>query len=144
MTILNTIRGQIQTSLHGRRLGLDKDEQIIVKGVRHGVTYATSDSTGTSLPNSGHVSVITTTDDTWTLTDPVPGCTVRLFTGSTSTGVHTINCAAATIVSSVSSTFGQVVLTGGAAGVELTGISTAVWQLTSRNGTTANSHVSSA
>jgi hypothetical protein len=145
MTTLAGLRDEIQTSKHGRRLGLDNNDFLVgPRGLREGLTSATSDTTGTALPNYGLVSVVTTTDDTWSLTDPVAGCTVRLFTGSTSTGTHTISCAAATIVSSVSSTFGGVVLTGGGAGIELSGISTAVWAVTSRIGTTATSYVSSA
>ena len=138
-------RARSRTSIHGRRLGLDDSEFLVgVKDVRRVVTEATSDTTATNLPNHGLVSVVTTTDDTWTLNDPIPGGRVSLVTGSTSTGIHTISCAAATIVSSVSSTFGGVVLTGGAAGMELEGLSTAVWQMASRTGTTANSHLSSA
>jgi len=142
---LEQTRSLIRTTIHGRRLGLDQDEFLVgVKDVRHVVTDATSDTTGTNVPNHGMVSVITTTDDTWTLNDPEVGCVVRLATGSTSTGAHTISCAAATILSSVSSTFGGVVLTGGGAGIELTGLTTAIWTVTSRIGTTATSYVSSA
>ena len=96
------------------------------------------------MPNHGLVSVVTTTDDTWTLTDPEIGCEVKLGTGSTSTGVHTITCVAATIVCSNSSTFGEVLLTGGTAGITLTGLTTAVWQISSRTGTSATVHLSSA
>ena len=142
---LATARKKILTSVHGLRLGLDNTERLVgVKGTRKVVTNGTSDTTGTVLPNHGLVSVVTTTNDTWTLTDPDVGCEVRLATGSTSTGLHTISCVAATIVSSVSSTFGGVVLTGGAAGMTLVGLTTAVWVMTSRTGTTANSHLSSA
>lgn len=142
---LDTARKRIKTSVHGRRLGIDKDEFLVgVKDSVLVVTDATSDTTGTNLPNHGLVSVVTTTNDTWTLTDPVPGVPVELVTGSTSTGIHTISCAAATIVSSVSSTFGGVVLTGGAAGMILTGLTTAVWVLSSRTGTSANTYLSSA
>ena len=142
---LDTARKQIKTSVHGRRLGIDHTEFLAgVKDIRRVVTQATSDTTGTALPNHGLVSVVTTTNDTWTLTDPVEGVQVELTTGSTSTGVHTISCAAATIVSSVSSTFGGVTLTGGGAGMILSGLTTAVWTVTSRIGTTATSYVSSA
>lgn len=142
---LDTARKEMLTSVHGRRLGIDNAEFLVgVKDVRHVVTDATSDTTGTNLPNHGFVSVVTTTDDTWTLSDPAVGVPVHLATGSTSTGVHTIVCAAATVLSSVSSTGPGVVLTGGGAGVELTGLTTALWQVTSRIGTTATSYVSSA
>jgi hypothetical protein len=144
MATLENLRAEIQTSLHGRALGLDKDSFLISRGIRLGITSATSDTTGTALPNYGLVSVTTTTNDSWTLTDPVEGCEVHLFTGSTSTGTHTIVCAAATVLSSVSSTGPGVVLTGGAAAIVLVGISTAIWKVSSRTGTTATSYVSSA
>jgi len=142
---LDAARKLARTSIHGRRLGLDHDEFLVgVKGVRRVVTQATSSTTGTALPNHGLVSVVTTTNDTWSLTDPEVGCEVKIVTGTTSTGIHTISCAAATIHSSVSSTFGEVVLTGGAMHIELTGLTTALWQVTSRSGTSATAHISSA
>ena len=142
---LEEARNLKQISIHGRRLAIDHDNRLVgVVGTRKVVTAATSDTTGTALPNHGFVSVVTTTDDTWTLTDPEVGCEVILKTGSTSTGVHTVTCVAATILSSVSSTGPGVVLTGGGAGIELFGLSTSLWGVGSRIGTTATSYVSSA
>jgi hypothetical protein len=142
---INNTREKIKTSIHGRRLGLDHTERLAgVKGTRKALTEATSATTGTALPNHGFVSVVTTTNDTWTLTDPEIGCEVMILTGTTSTGVHTITCAAATILSSVSSTGPGVTLTGAGAGFHLVGLTTALWGVTSRIGTTATSYVSSA
>ena len=142
---LDAARSRSKTSVHGRRLGIDRDEFLVgVKGIINVVTEATSATTGTNLPNHGLVSVVTAAARTWVLNDPVIGVQVELATGSTSTAAHTISCDNATIVSSQSSTFGAVVLTGGAAGVILKGLSTAVWLLTSRSGTTLNTHLSSA
>ena len=139
------IIGKMRTSVHGRRLGIDHTGRAMgVTGTRKVVTAATSDTTGTALPNHGYCSVITTTDDTWTLTDPEAGCEVVLKTGSTSTGVHTVTCVAATVLSSVSSTGPGVTLTGGGAGITLFGLSTSLWGVSSRLGTTATSYVSSA
>lgn len=138
-------RDDILTSVHGRRLGMSNDEFLVgQKDVKKVVTNATSDTTGTALPNHGIVSVVTTTNDTWTLTDPIVGVPVQLLTGSTSTGVHTVTCVAATILSSVSSTGPGVTLTGAGAGFHLVGLTTALWGVTSRIGTTATSYVSSA
>jgi hypothetical protein len=140
---LDQARSKIKTSIHGRRLGLDNDEMLVgVKAIRHVVTNGTSDTTGTALPNHGLVSVVTTTDDSWILTDPIPGVPVRLVSGSTSTGVHTVTCAAAVIHSTNGIEGASVLLKGAGAHAELTGLTTAAWSLTSR-GSTAQVEVSS-
>ena len=141
---LETIRNSIRTSIHGRRLGLDGNEQVAgVKGMTRPVTDATSATTATALPNYGIVSVVTTTDDSWTLTDPYVGAEVSLMTGSSSTGIHTITCAAATIRSTNGIAGANVVLTGMGACVNLVGISTAIWAVTSMAGSTPSNYVSS-
>ena len=119
------------TSIHGRRLALDKDDNVMAEGVRLNVVAATSDTTGTALPNHGLVTVETTTNDGWSLTDPVPGCEVTLMTGSTSTGTHTVTPAAATILSSQGEAGSAIALNGGGAHISLIGLSTALWRVTS-------------
>jgi hypothetical protein len=92
MATLDGLRRKIKTSIHGRRLGLDDTGHLAgAKGMRLPITSVTSDTTGTEIPNYGLASVVTTTDDSWVLEDPVEGCQVTLATGSTSTGVHTID-----------------------------------------------------
>jgi hypothetical protein len=141
---LQQLRNLILTSIHGRRLGLDPNENLIgPKVLKRPVTAATSDTTGTALPNYGYSSVVTTTDDTWTLTDPYVGAEVTLMTGSSSTGVHTITMAAATIYSTNGIAGANVVLTGAGAAMSLLGLSTAIWQVTSRAGSTPSNYVSS-
>jgi hypothetical protein len=92
--------------------------------------------------------VVTTTNDSWALTNPIPGCEVTIMTGSSSTGEHTVVGStaagtAATFMSSVSSTGPGIVLQGGNASITLVGASTGAWQATSRIGTT-RAHVSTA
>ena len=134
---LDEARAKILTSVHGRRLGIDHTEHLAgVKGIRRAVTEATSDTTGTNLPNHGLVSVVTTTADGWILADPEVGCVVRLVTGTTSTGVHTVTCDNATILSSAQSTMGVIsMIGGGAQGCVLDGLSTALWGIASRAST---------
>jgi hypothetical protein len=142
---LETIRSAIMTSIRGRRLGLDKDECIAgPKHVKRPITGATSDTTGTALPNNGYVSVVSTTDDSWTLTAPYHGAEVTLMTGSSSTGIHTVTCAAGSVIYSTNGIAGaNVVLTGHGAAMSLLGISTAIWQVTSMSGSTPSNYVSS-
>jgi len=118
------------TSVHGRRLALDHDDNVLAEGVRLNVVAATSDTTGTALPNHGVVSLVTTTNDGWSLTDPNPGSEVTLMTGSTSTGTHTVTPAAATILSSVGAAGSALAMAGGGASVSLVGLSTSLWAMT--------------
>ena len=146
---LATIRNGIITSLHGRRLGFDVNDVLVgSKAIKRPITDATSDTTGTDLPNTGIVSVVTTTNDTWALTAPLAGVEVTIMTGSDSTGEHTIAGStaagtAATFQSAESSTGPGIVLQGGNASMTLVGVSTALWRATSRIGTT-RAHVSTA
>ena len=140
---LEQIRNKILTSIHGRRLGLDADGFLAgAKPVRQVVTNATSDTTGTAIPNHGIASVATTTDDGWTLTDPVPGIGVRIATASTSTGTHTITPAAATIISTNGIAGSAIAMVSQGAYIELMGLSTSVWAVVSR-GSTATVNVTS-
>lgn len=142
--LLETIRDRLRTSIHGRRLGLDGNDQIAgIKGMTRPVTDATSDTTGTALPNYGIVSVVTTTNDSWTLTDPYVGAEVTLMTGSSSTGTHTITCAAAVIYSTNGIAGANVLLAGAGAAVSLVGITTARWAVTSMAGSSVSNSVSS-
>ena len=118
------------TSIHGRRVALDHDDNVLAEGVRLNVVAATSDTTGTALPNHGIVSLVTTTNDGWSLTDPNPGSEVTLMTGSTSTGTHTVTPAAATILSSVGAAGSALAMAGGGASVSLVGLSTSLWAMT--------------
>lgn len=137
---LEQLRNKILTSIRGRRLGIDPDEFLVgQKDIRKVVTSGTSDTTGTALPNHGLVSVVTTTDDSWTLTDPLPGVEVTLATGSTSTGTHTVTCAAATIYSTNGIEGANVVMSSAGAFAKLFGLSTSAWLLTSRASTAVTS-----
>lgn len=135
-----TIQGlasKILTSIHGRRLGIDPDGFLVgSKPIRHQVSNATSDTTGTNIPNNGFHTVSTTTNDTWTLTDPVAGCEVTIQTATTSTGNHVVVPADATIVSTNGVAGSSVIMQGVGAGITLRGISTSQWILTSRTGST--------
>lgn len=136
MADLQALRGEKMVSIHGRKAALDKDDFFIgPKGLRRAITAATSDTTGTAIPNYGIVSVETTTNDTWTLTDPVEGCEVHLTTISTSTGVRTVTCDNATIASTNGIEGASVLLSNRGAYITLAGMSTALWAVTSRAST---------
>ena len=127
---LGQLANRIRTSIHGRRLGLDDADFLVgPKGIRPPVTDATSDTTGTNIPNHGLASVVTTTDDVWNLASPVPGCEVTIFCGSSSTGTHAIVPQNATLVSSNGVAGSSITMAGAGASITLAGISTAQWIL---------------
>lgn len=127
---LGQLANRIRTSIHGRRLGLDDADFLVgPKGIRPPITDATSDTTGTALPNHGLVSVISTTDDVWTLSSPVPSCEVTIFCGSSSTGTHAVVPTNATIISSNGVAGSSISMAGAGASITLCGISTAQWIL---------------
>lgn len=125
---LDTLRRLIKTSIHGRRLGLDFDGFLVgFKGVRHVVTNATSLTTGTNLPNHGHITIDSTNARTWKLTDPEVGCEVSFTVTSTSTLANTISPVGATFATSAGTTGGSMILQGGGTGVTLIGLTTGLW-----------------
>lgn len=139
---LESIRNKILTSIRGRRLGFDESDFLAgPKDMRKAVSAATSDTTGTTLVNYGFHTVSTTTDDGWSLQDPVPGVAVRIATATTSTGLHAITPAAATIVSTNGTAGSSITLVGAGSFIELMGISTAQWIVSSiRQTTTGNAY----
>ena len=132
---IDYLKDQIQTSVHGRKLGLDATGLIVGgQGERIPVTDATSGTTATTIPGYGFTSVDTTTDDTWLLAAPVRGAFKYLYTGSTSTGIRTIKRAdnSFAIQSSANSTGTTIVAQGGGLSLTLFGVSSAIYAVVSR------------
>src|SRR5687768_11024474 len=78
---LETLRGSAITSIHGRRMGLDKDETIVgPKDLKRVVQDLTSASTGTALNNYGVVNIagtsLLTSAQVFLLSNPIPGVPV--------------------------------------------------------------------
>ena len=91
---LNTLRSAKQTSIHGRRLALDKDDYLVgPRGLREQVEELTSASTAQTLSAYGLTvinvtSAVTTGTNSFFLPNPVPGArkTIRAgVRGTTST-----------------------------------------------------------
>ncbi len=131
---LEALRSKILTSIFGRRLGLDTDGFLIGhKAERRQIHDATSDTTGTTIPNYGFVSVETTTDDTWKLQDPTPGAQVTLYCQSTSTGIRTVSPVAAVIVTTAGAAGSTISMTERGASITLFGVTTGIWMQISRS-----------
>jgi hypothetical protein len=132
---IETIRNDTLTSIHGRRLSLDRREMLLgTQGVRQPYDDATSDTTGTAIKGYGITVVDTTTDDTWLLENPIPGAFKYIYTGTTSTGIRTIKRQDNTfaIRTSAASTLTTIVAQGGALMLVLYGISSAIYGVVSR------------
>lgn len=132
---IDTLRNDIVTSLHGRRLGLDSGGRLIGhEGLRIPEVDATSDTTGTAIAGHGWTNVDTTTDDTWTLSAPVKGAFKYLYTGSTSTGIRTIKRAdnSFAIRTSANSTGTTIIAQGGGLLLTLFGLTSALYAVVSR------------
>lgn len=133
---LEGLRNIIKTNLFGRRLGLDVNDALTgMQGIRLPVLAATSDTTATPIPNNGFVSVETTTDDTWTLAAPVPGCSVTLFCATTSTGIRTVTPTNATVNSTLGTLGTTISLSGCGASITLLGLTTGLWAQVARSST---------
>jgi hypothetical protein len=79
---LQTLRNSIITSVHGRRLALDKDDFLVgPPEIKRVVADYTSGSTGTEiLPYGVHSFQLTTlSTQTFVIRDPVPGVPVTIF-----------------------------------------------------------------
>lgn len=145
---LETLRSLVLTSIRGRRLGLDVNECLVgPKQLRPPITAATSATTGTDLTTYGYNTLVTTTNDTWRLpAPPYVGAEVTLMTGSSSTGIHTVavSTASASVIYSSNGIAGQnVVLTGAGQAVKLVGLTTAIWAVAGRVGSSDYNSVSS-
>ncbi len=132
---LETLRNQIVTSIYGRRLGFDSAGRLVGhEGERIRHDDATSDTTGTEIRGDGWTNVDTSTDDTWLLSNPIPGAFKYIYTGSTSTGIRTIlrkdNTFA--IRTSAASTLTTIVAQGGGLLLTLFGVSSALYAIVSR------------
>lgn len=131
---LTTIRNSILTSIHGRRLGLDKNDCLV--GPR-GVVLEIEDLTTapTTLSNYGIARIpagFTSTQGVVQhfLPVPIPGVEKIIINQSTSTGsqqfLSTANGASINI-SSLGSTGGVVNIVGPGGRVHLVGLTTASW-----------------
>jgi len=126
---LETIRGKILVSKHGRRLGLTQDDYLCgFKDSLLEVTNATSSTTATAINPYGLTSLVTSTNDTWKLTDPpYAGIRKQLTSHTTSTGIHTVDTVAAVIYSTAGTTQGKILFNGVGESVSLVAMTTAAW-----------------
>jgi len=133
---LDNARTKIKTSVHGRRLGIDHDENLVgVKAIRKVVTAATSATTGTVLPNHGFVTITSSNARSFILTDPIPGVEVSFAMLSSGTADVTILPQSATFMSSQNSAGTNLILGNAGRGATLMGLSTALWALSGSHGT---------
>lgn len=144
---LTGLRDQVMTSIYGRRLGLDTNEMVVgPKDVRRPVVDLTSASTGTAIANYGVVNIagtsLLTSGQLFLLSNPVPGASVTINNVRLNTTSGTTGCTSMALVrpstafyiqSTDFSTSTSIILCEGGT-VTLTGVSTALYQVTARAG----------
>ncbi len=89
--LLETLRNQGQTSVYGRRLGLDQYECMIgPKAFRVPIRDIQSTTPNTAVENYGIINVLTSGSSQGptqhTLSAPIPGVAVQIVMNTTSTG----------------------------------------------------------
>lgn len=132
---LNTLRYNILTSIHGQKLGLDKDGNLLgVPDYRTQVTDEQS-TAGSSMPNNGVTRILTTGSSQcgiYTLQAPIPGGRKRIVLTSSSTGCQLVKASGGALFYGCSvSTIGSTVINflGRGAEVTLEAVSSIAWQL---------------
>lgn len=134
--LIETLRSQMITSVHGRRLGLDKDDYLIgPKSLRKQVEDVQT-TVATSLSAYGMTRMLTTGSSqcgVHTLQAPVIGVQKRIFLQSTSTGCQIVKFSGGALVIGASlTTAGStcINLLQQGANVTLEAVSSALWLLT--------------
>lgn len=145
---LQTLRNNAITPLHGRRLGLDRDETIVgAKAVKQAIEDLTTATTGTDVTPYG-VARYTASGSSQGpaqhhLAAPIPGVQKFLALVTTSTGscqfLTTPNGAAVHTASDGTSA-SVINLVGPGGGVTLMGLTTAIWAVVGQAGVSSASN----
>lgn len=132
---LQTLRSQKITSIHGRRLALDKDDFIVgPKDIRTQIEDVQS-TAGSSFSAFGLTRILTTGSTQcgiYTLQAPVIGARKRIVLNSSSTGCQLVKASGGALFYGCSvSTIGSTVINflGRGANVSLEAVSSVAWQL---------------
>lgn len=130
--LLETLRNAVQTSIFGRRLGLDVNDALLgVKGLREPIEDLSS-TAATSATNYGVTRVVLSSSQTgsFTLQAPIPGLVKTLTLACTSTGGAQFTATNGTIYTASAGTSSAVVnLFAPGAAVQLLAETTAVWRV---------------
>lgn len=132
--LLETIRGTIMTSIHGRRLGLDKDEYLVGFKDNRKAVEDISTTVPTTVIAYGVTRVLTSGSSQGPtqhfLPAPAVGVEKTIIMASTSTGsqqfLSTAN-GASIFNTSAGTTVGLLNFVGPGGSVTLIGLSTAIW-----------------
>jgi len=133
---LEQLRNKIQTSIFGRRIGLDNADHIVgPRGIRLDVTEATSATTGTAITNSGLTTFTASTGAAlgYTLAAPQPGVYKELVATSSSTK-GTVIALTGSLSSTAGSSTTAITFNGRGDRALLRGVSTAAWVALALNG----------
>lgn len=129
----------IQKSVLGKMFGINKDGFSVAKD--QDVVAATSATTGTDLLNGG-ITTLSSAATVWRLDPPTPGLLKTITSLSTSTSNRAVTLESGNFVSTGGSTFTTLVFQGLNYGVELLGLSTALYAVTSNRNAIASTSTS--
>lgn len=132
---LTTLASQRITSIHGRKLGVDRDGYLVGPGSLRTQIEDQQSTAGTSMPANGVTRILTTGSSQcgiYTLAAPVIGVTKRIVLTSSSTGCQLVKASGSALFYGCSvSTIGSTVINflGRGAEVTLHAVSSVAWQL---------------
>lgn len=137
---LETLRSKVQTSIHGRRLGIDNAGYIVGAPAFKGVVEDLTTSTGTDVLAYGTARVTATGSSQgpvqYNLAAPVPGVRKVLCMNTTSTGSYQFLSTpngASILAGSDGTTKSLVNLLGQGGAVILEALTTAIWAVVGIN-----------
>lgn len=133
--LLETLRAQRKTSIHGRRLALDKDDYLVGPADLRTQVEDQQSTAGTSMPPNGITRILTTGSSQcgiYPLAAPVIGARKKIVLMSSSTGCQLVKASGSALFYGCSvSTVGSTVINflGRGANVTLEAVSSIAWQL---------------
>jgi hypothetical protein len=148
--LLETLRNTILTSVHGRRVGLDKDEYLVGPKALAVQIEDIQSTNATTVSAYGHTRVLTSGSSQGPvqhfLPAPVPGVMKTLSLDSTSTGsqqfLSTAN-GASILAASDGTTKGVLNFLGQGGSAILIGVTTAIWRVLAQASTGGVSYTTS-
>lgn len=135
---LASIRDKIQTSLHGRRIGLTPESSANATylagpaGLVQPIVAATSDTTGTNLKPYGTVTLHSSAGDTYILDDPpYAGITMNFIVTSTGTNTITVTSTGSNFRTTSGSSWISADFNAQGEALQVVSLSTALWGVVS-------------
>jgi hypothetical protein len=127
----------LQVSLHGARIGIDKDDYLRTRGLKETITVI--GSSGATAPRD-EVTTLSSSSGTFTLEAPMTGVRKTITSISTSTLIRQLVTPTAVFFNTTGgSTLATVNFNGQAQTMTMIGLSTSLWGVLTNNGSSFQS-----